>query len=152
MTDAAVRLAHLDDAESLRQLYIELAADRADALPAEVDVTREVLAKIVAQSGRQLLVAEIEGGRIVGTVDLVSLANLTHAGRPWAIVENVIVAKEQRRQGIGRVLMQEAIQLAKQADCYKVQLLSGKQRSEAHDFYRSLGFEAIAEGFKVYFD
>jgi len=29
---------------------------------------------------------------------------------------------------------------------------SGKQRAEAHEFYRDLGLAAVAEGFKIYFD
>jgi hypothetical protein len=48
--------------------------------------------------------------------------------------------------------MSEALQFAQVANCYKVQLHSGKQRAEAHAFYRSLRFNAVAEGFKVYLD
>jgi len=147
-----VRLACLEDAQHLRELYIELADDHADALPAGAGVTREVLAEIAAQPTRRLLVAEIEGAQIAGTADVVIVANLTHTGRPWAVVENVVVSNRHRRRGIGRALMQEAVRRAQMAGCYKVQLLSGKQRGGAHEFYRSLGFEAVAEGFKIYFD
>jgi len=48
--------------------------------------------------------------------------------------------------------MIEALRFSQVANCYKVQLHSGKQRSEAHAFYRSLGFNVVAEGFKVYLD
>ena len=44
------------------------------------------------------------------------------------------------------------LEVARDAGCCKIQLLSGKPRAEAHAFYRSLGFEAVAEGFKLYFD
>jgi hypothetical protein len=44
------------------------------------------------------------------------------------------------------------IELARGAGCYKLQLVSGKHRAEAHDFYRSMGLSAVAEGFKLYFD
>ena len=47
--------------------------------------------------------------------------------------------------------MEEAIRRARAANCYKLQLISGKQRGPAHSFYRNLGLEAVAEGFKVYF-
>ena len=77
------------------------------------------------------------------------VTNLTHTGRPWAVVENVVVAHVHRRRGVGRALMQEAMAQARRVGCYKVQLTSGKHRAEAHAFYRSLGFEAVAEGFKV---
>ncbi len=48
--------------------------------------------------------------------------------------------------------MGHLIDLARAAGCCKVQLLSGKHRAEAHEFYRSLGLEPVAEGFKIYFD
>lgn len=146
-----VRPACLEDAEGLRRLYSELASDRPDALPADEDVTAEVLAGIAQQPHRWLLVAELGAGQIVGTVDLLIVKNLTHGARPWAIVENVVVAESYRRRGIGSALMQDAIRRAKSANCYKLQLVSGKQREPAHHFYRALGLEAVAEGFKVYF-
>ena len=89
---------------------------------------------------------------MAGTVDVLTVTNLTHGGRPWAVVENVVVAGAHRRRGIGRALMHEAMGQARRAGCYKVQLTSGKHRADAHAFYRSLGFEAVAEGFKAYFD
>ena len=49
--------------------------------------------------------------------------------------------------------MRHVIDAARSAGCYKVQLLSGKHRAaEAHEFYRRLGFEAVAEGFKLFSD
>jgi GNAT superfamily N-acetyltransferase len=103
------------------------------------------------QPDRWLLVAELDAGQIVGTVDLLIVENLTHGARPWAIVENVVVAESHHRRGIGSALMQDAIRRAKSANCYKLQLVSGTQRGPAHLFYRALGLEAVAEGFKISF-
>jgi hypothetical protein len=50
---------------------------------------------------------------------------------------------------MGNVVVTE---LARTAGCCKLQLVSGKPRAEAHEFYRSLGLDAVAEGFKIYFD
>ena len=147
-----VRPVRIEDAASLHQFYCELADGRVDARPAGMDPTREILTVIVGQPDRRLLVAEVDGGQLAGTVDVVMVTNLTHTGRPWAVVENVVVAHVHRRRGIGRALMQEAMAQARRVGCYKVQLTSGKHRAEAHAFYRSLGFEAVAEGFKAYID
>ncbi|MDE2430070.1 MAG: GNAT family N-acetyltransferase, partial [Burkholderiales bacterium] len=54
-----------------------------------------------------------------------------------------------RGQGIGRWMMAEAIQIAKDRGCRLVQLTSDKKRQEAHRFYGSLGFVASHEGFKL---
>ena len=61
-----------------------------------------------------------------------------------------MVAASARRRGAGTALMRRAIEIAREAGCYKVNLISGNERTGAHDFYRSLGFEAIGQGFKAY--
>jgi ribosomal protein S18 acetylase RimI-like enzyme len=104
---------------------------------------------IAAQPGRELLVSEVDG-RVVGTVDVLIVPNLTHGGTPWGAVENVVVDQESRGVGVGRSLMDEAVRRCVDAGCYKVQLLSNKRRTQAHEFYRSIGFEAVAEGFRRY--
>lgn len=46
--------------------------------------------------------------------------------------------------------MDYIINKAKEAGCYKIMLTSDKRRKPAHNFYKSLGFEASAHGFKLY--
>jgi ribosomal protein S18 acetylase RimI-like enzyme len=150
--ETVVRPARVEDAEALHDLYVELAEDRLEALPASADEIRALLAELASDTSRRLLVAEVESGAIAGTVDVLINKNPTHGGRPWAVIENVVVSEALRRHGIGRDLMTEALRFAQVANCYKVQLHSGKQRAEAHAFYRTLGFDAISEGFKVYLD
>jgi len=132
-------------------LYCNLAAGRLDAEPAELTDAEGVLETISHQRDRLLLVAENPDG-LIGTVDLLVVPNLTHHGRPWAVVENVVVLDDQRRTGVGRALMEAAIAHAVGAGCYKVQLQSAKHRDQAHAFYRALGFEPVSEGFKLYFE
>ena len=143
---AIVRLATEQDLPRILELYNELAGGQHYPSPAE---TRPVLAQITAMPGHELLVAE-EDGVVVGTMVLLVVPNLSHGARPWAIVENMVVDERYHRQGIGRLLMEEAITRARQAGCYKIQLLSNKKRRQAHKFYRSLGFETSAHGFRLY--
>jgi GNAT superfamily N-acetyltransferase len=152
VTDVTVREACRSDLDDLLVLYVELAEDRSGAAPADAATSGAVLDAITQDRSRRLVVATVDG-KVVGTVDLVIVPNLTHAGKPWAVVENVIVAREFRRQGVASQLMHHVIDTARSAGCYKVQLHSGKQRAaEAHEFYRRLGFEAVAEGFKLFLD
>ena len=139
------------DLDALLSLYDELADSRITAAPSDRESSEPLLAEILADPARHLILATVDS-RVVGTADVLVVANLTHRGRPWAIVENVIVAEAERGTGVGKALMEHLIELARAAGCYKVQLLSGKQRSEAHDFYRRLGLDALAEGFKIYLD
>ncbi|MEU2940728.1 GNAT family N-acetyltransferase [Nocardiopsis alba] len=98
---------------------------------------------------RTVLVAE-RRGQIIGTLDLLVVANLTHDAQPWAVVDNLVVDPETRLQGIGRALMEDALERAVQAGCYKIELLSHESRQGAHRFYAALGFENSTEGFRRY--
>jgi ribosomal protein S18 acetylase RimI-like enzyme len=147
----SVRRAVTGDAEALAELYTQLAEDRAVARPARGDDASELLASILDNEDRCLLVATLEGA-VVGTADMVVVGNLTYGGRPWAAVENVVVDQHHRGQGIGTALVREVIRRATDARCCKVQLMSLKHRKEAHRFYRSLGFQTVAEGFRMYLD
>lgn len=151
MDTVEVRRAGRNDIAGLLALYVELAEGRDVSVPASPVDSGPILEAIMADQARHLLVGVI-GDDIAGSVDLVVIPNLTHHGRPWAIVENVIVTQRYRRAGVGTALMTEALAEARAEGCYKVQLHSGKQRTGAHSFYRALGFDSIAEGFKIYFD
>jgi len=108
-----------------------------------------LLASRNAAPGQQLLVAE-EDGKILGTMVLIIVPNLSHGGLPWAAVENVMVDADYRRHGIGKLLMDYALAEAKKAGCYKLQLISDKTRTEAHKFYRAIGYKASGHGFRLY--
>lgn len=151
MASVVVRRATQSDLGALLSLYEELAGTKLTAAPGDRANSEPLLAEILADPRRELAVALLDG-QLVGTADLLLVANLTHRGEPWAIVENVIVAGSARRTGVGRALMAHLIELARGAGCYKLQLVSGKQRAQAHAFYRSMGLDAVAEGFKIYFD
>ena len=89
---------------------------------------------------------------VVGTTSLLLMPHLTYECRPTAFVEPMVVAEAHRRRGVGRMLMERVLDDAKQARVRKVQLLSHKRHADdgAHEFYRSLGFRAEAEGFRLY--
>ncbi|MFI6770709.1 GNAT family N-acetyltransferase [Streptomyces sp. NPDC050355] len=95
-----------------------------------------------------MLVAEA-GGVVVGTADCMVLPNLARGGRAILFVENVVVADSVQRQGIGRRLMEAAVQLGESAGCYKAQLLAADDEY-VHTFYGACGFKPLAQGFRRY--
>ena len=141
-----VRPARERDLPDLLQLYGELHSGD-PAVPAER--AAQLWSEIAGQPGRTVLLAELDGAP-VGTLDCVCLANLTRGGRPFMLIENVVVASSARRQGIGSQLLDAALELARVADCYKVQLLSRSDRVEAHAFYEAAGFHVLAQGYRIY--
>ncbi len=87
--------------------------------------------------------------QIVGVFELVIMDNLAHLGMPSAIIEDVVVAAEHRRRGIGKVMMNYAMNVCREMGCYKLALSSNLKREEAHDFYESLGFRKHGFSFHV---
>jgi GNAT superfamily N-acetyltransferase len=61
--------------------------------------------------------------------------------KPFMVIENVIVSKRVRRQGIGKKLMHKIEEIAKERGCSYTIFVSGEERKEAHLFYEKLGFK-----------
>jgi GNAT superfamily N-acetyltransferase len=135
------------DLPALLALYAEL--HPADP-PLAVDAALPIWRRIQGQSGRSVLLAE-RGGQPAGTGDCTILPNLTRGGRPFMLVENVVVGQAHRRQGVGTALLDAAAGLARAGGCYKVQLLSRADRAHAHAFYAACGFAPSAQGYRRYF-
>ena len=143
-----VRKAAVRDIPRILELYEELTEKKQDISPAKA---KQILRQINAISEGRLLVAE-QDGMVLGTLYIQVIPNLSHNGTPYAIIENVVVDKRFHKQGIGRLLIENALTFAREAGCYKVQLLSMKKRLDAHQFYSALGFEDSALGFRLYFN
>lgn len=54
------------------------------------------------------------------------------------------------RAGVGRALMDYLVARGAANGCYKMQLMSRKDRAEAHRLYSDLGLAPFAEGFRLY--
>lgn len=147
--DLVVRTATGDDLDALWRLLAGLAAGPVAGPDPVPETARAAWRRIAAQPGRTVLVAD-QAGTVAGTLDLLIADNLTHRVRPWAIVENVVVDPARRRSGVGRALMAHAERLARDADCYKIQLMSNERRTGAHAFYAALGYRSTAVAFRRY--
>lgn len=131
----------------LLALYAELhPAD--PPLPARAALP--IWAAIAAQHGRTILLAE-RGEEAAGTLDCTVMPNLTRGGRPFMLIENVVVARAHRRRRVGTALLDAAVALARSAGCYKAQLMSRTDRAGAHAFYEASGFTPAAHGYRHYF-
>jgi len=83
----------------------------------------------------------LTGRKIIGTFALLIMDNLAHQGASSGVVEDVVVHPLWQGKGIGKQMMQFAIERCQQAGCYKLVLSSNLKRERAHQFYLDLGFQ-----------
>jgi GNAT superfamily N-acetyltransferase len=105
---------------------------------------------INADKNNWLIVAELDN-KIIGTLQLTFITYLTYQGGKRALIEGVRTDKSVRGKGIGRAMLEWAIQKAKEEGCHVVQLTTDKRRPDALEFYKKLGFVASHEGLKLHF-
>ena len=107
--------------------------------------------RMAATSDLTVYLAEL-GSEPIGTASMMLMPNITYDCRPSAFIEAVVVKYAHRRRGVATLLIQQALNDARTASCFKIQLLSHKRHSDdgAHRLYQSLGFTSEAEGFRLY--
>ena len=87
--------------------------------------------------------------RLVGSVMGIVCEELYGDCVPFMVVEDVIVDKARRREGIGSALMCELEKYATERDCGYILFVTESERTDAQRFYESLGYKPDAyKGFK----
>jgi N-acetylglutamate synthase-like GNAT family acetyltransferase len=147
-----IRRATADDLPRIVEMLQQLSLDvlREDPGPPLPEAYQRAFEEVAADSRQQVLVAEAEG-RVVATLTLVIVPNLSYRARSWAIVENIVVDEGERDKRYGESLMRHAVEEARQAGCYRVSLTCNKGRADARRFYERLGFVATHEGYRITF-
>jgi len=140
-----IRKIRKDELPSLLSLYRHLhPSDPELAVTTDVE---HLWRRIFSDSQSHYLVADV-AGQIVSSCTLAIILNLTRGARPYGLVENVVTHPDFRRRGIGTRILQSALELAWEQDCYKVMLLTGRKDEATLRFYQQAGFEAgVKTGF-----
>lgn len=154
LTDATytIRLATESDLLGLVRLHHDHEGPPGMPAPTEPsERQRRTWDQMMANPAMHVYIA-LRGDAIVGNTCMTLVANLINDCRPVAFVEPMLVAAAHRRHGVGRLMVERLVADARAADVCKIQLLSHKRHAHdgAHAFYRSLGFEPEAEGFRRY--
>ena len=115
-------------------------------------VELEKMVKKIAANPDYLLVGIIdEKKQLLGSVMGIMCIDTVGECRPFMVIENLVVSKKNRRQGVGKKLVSYIEECARERNCYFVMLMSLAKRTEAHMFYESIGYSKhIAQGFKKY--
>jgi ribosomal protein S18 acetylase RimI-like enzyme len=134
----STREATAEDAGKIYTLACELAGAVGDTPPG-FEALRMRLSELIEEPRARVLVAEDDEGTVVGAVSLWIKPDLAH-GDTVVEVPMLVVAAGRRREGVGRLLMEEIQRLATENDASIIELVATSDNRAAREFYRSLGF------------
>ena len=148
-----VRDAEERDTVAVVGLYADEALGTTREQPGEPlqEAYRAAFAAVRDDPRTRLVVVE-EDGEVVATLQLTFLPHLVRLGGERAQVEAVRVAASRRGTGLGRALLQWAVEQARERGCAMVQLTTDASREDAHRFYAELGFRPTHVGMKLLLD
>ena len=140
-----MREAGVEDLDGLDRVMLVISDNSADR-----NKMAELVEKLSHDSQKYLLVAEDrEAGVLCGSLLGVVFEDICDTCRPILLVENVAVLPEYQGKGVGRKMFEEIEKWGKEQNCHYEILVSGQNRTGAHEFYRRLGFHE-EKGFKKY--
>ncbi|HSH39333.1 MAG TPA: GNAT family N-acetyltransferase [Chthoniobacterales bacterium] len=130
--EITLRRATAADAPAITILSEEL------GYPLAEDVVRSRMAHLAVLPEHAIIVAELEA-TVCGWVHVHAHRSLVSGER--ADVFGLVVSRDVRRRGIGRILMAEAERWARDRGLDLMVLRSNVQRPESHAFYPAIGYE-----------
>jgi GNAT superfamily N-acetyltransferase len=136
----AIRKAAPADAEALHELYFDHLAAKPPKEPQDMAAWQKKLARLESDPHYHILVGEADG-RVVSSVTLVIIENLTNNLRPYAIIENVVTHADCRGRNYASTLMDKASDIAARHGCYKIMLMTGSKKESTLGFYEKCGFD-----------
>ncbi|MCX8082553.1 MAG: GNAT family N-acetyltransferase [bacterium] len=139
--DFEVRIAQTKDFEGIVNLLSQLSPPK-EGENLDSEKGKGILKNILNNTDYCLCVVEDKDGVLLGTATLLIQQNLSHGGRPYAHLENVVTDIRHRKKGIGLAMVKFLIEKAKERGCYKV-ILNCETKNII--FYERCGFRITGE-------
>jgi len=135
-----------EDLPSILKLYAVEDIDNGDML--SIGKAEVIFNRMQSYPNYKIYIAKYNG-KTVGTFSLSIMDNIAHLGKSSGLVEDVVVDNTMRSKGIGKIMMEYAMKICKENNCYKMSLSSNLKRERAHSFYEKLGFEKHGFSFLI---
>jgi GNAT superfamily N-acetyltransferase len=138
MTELSILPASKNDVDAICHLLAELFVQEADFAVNADKQANAVNAILASPEQGQILVLKMDN-QLVGMVSLLYLISTAMGGKV-AMLEDMIIAPEQRSQGLGQQLLNAAITFAREQGCLRITLLTDADNQRAQQFYQRQGF------------
>jgi ribosomal protein S18 acetylase RimI-like enzyme len=137
------------DLPAMRPLIVELIGALEDPTGFDPDRAMENCREMLGLPDHHVLLARI-GGTASGLVHLTIRQSILH-DRPTGLIDELVVAREFRGQGIGRMLMDAALDRCRELGCCEVEVSTERSNRQAQEFYGRCGFSEQGVLFELYF-
>ena len=141
MVDITIRELKVDD---LFNGFLESMDSLKQASNLDKEKAVQVFKNINSNPNHYVYVAILDG-KVVGSTTMIIEPKFIHSGRNVSHIEDVVVSKEQQGKGIGEMLMNSLLELAKNNNCYKTILDCSE---EIKPFYEKIGFKRNSIGMR----
>lgn len=136
-----IRDAKPEDLEQILDLLYQLSPPKEKNLKTDKKELRTILNEMIFDRNYVVCVYQ-EGQRLLGTATLIIQLNLSHGGRPYGHIENVVTDQNFRVSGIGRKMMDYLVKKADERNCYKIVLSCEKKNVP---FYKKCNLNLTGE-------
>ena len=139
MDNILIRQAIKSDLPAIRELMLELIDSVDSAEGFDIDKIPENCHNLLGNADSHILVAE-SNGSIVGVINFIFRKTLLHSGGS-GLIDEIVVSKAYRGRGIGKRLMDAAVEICRQSGCCELEVSTEITNTRARKFYESFGFE-----------
>src|SRR5690242_84718 len=138
MSHVAIEPATAEDLDELSELLRELFSEESDFRPNKEKQLRG-LRLIFEQPNRGRVFVLRRDHSIVGMINLLFTISTAEGGFV-ILLEDLVVHKEYRGQGYGSMLLDHAIEFARQKNFRRITLLTDRPELRSQNFFRKHGF------------
>jgi len=131
-----VREVYENELGKILELYLHL---HEDAMPEMSEHLISTWNMIMQDKNHHIIVKEIDG-EIVSSCVCVIIPNLTRNIRPYAFIENVVTHSDYRGKRYATEVLNYAKNIAENANCYKMMLLTSLKKETTLSFYGNAGY------------
>ena len=136
--DVTIRMLHVEDAAAFAESMKQFMAGAGDDPPTERELQTLFERALRPESNLVYIVAACDVG-LVGMLSL-TFGESSYKLAPFAWGDDFYVDERHRRAGIGRRLIERAVEIAAERGCSNVLVGVGRDESDAQAFYAATGF------------